>query len=174
MRCHDWCRIFFCKMKEKEIYNELLSKLKRYCKYQERCKSDVESKLSALDVPDKIKELIIHKLSEKEFFNNKRFSSEYVVGKFRNNNWGKIKIRYNLKCKCIEKETIDEALKKIPEDEYSSTFNEIAKKEWIKRKNLNLSTRRRRFSNTLQSRGWEFYLIKDFIDKQIKNKDLID
>ena len=165
---------FFCKMKEKEIYNELLTKLKRYCKYQERCKSDVESKLSGLDAPDKIKELIINELSEKEFFNNKRFSSEYVVGKFRNNNWGKIKIRFNLKCKRIEKETIDEALKKIPEDEYSSTFNEMAKKEWIKRKNLNLSTRRRRFSNTLQSRGWEFYLIKDFIAKQNKNKNLID
>ena len=84
---------FFCKMKEKEMYNKLLSKLKRYCKYQERCKSDVESKLSGLDAPDKIKELIIHELSEKEFFNNKRFSNEYVVGKFRNNNWGKIKIR---------------------------------------------------------------------------------
>ena len=161
-------------MKEKEIYNELLTKLKRYCKYQERCKSDVESKLSGLDAPDKIKELIINELSEKEFFNNKRFSNEYVVGKFRNNNWGKIKIKYNLKCKSIEKKTIDEALKKIPEDEYSSTFNEIAKKEWIKRKNLNLSTRRRRFINTLQSRGWEFYLIKNFIAKQIKNKDLID
>ena len=134
----------------------------------------MESKLSGLDAPDKIKELIIHELSEKEFFNNKRFSNEYVVGKFRNNNWGKIKIKYNLKCKSIEKNTIDEALKKIPEDEYSSTFNEMAKKEWIKRTNLNLSTRRRRFSNTLQSRGWEFYLIKDFITKQIKNKNLID
>ena len=174
MRCHDWYRIFFYKMKEKEIYNELLSKLKRYCKYQERCKSDVESKLSGLDAPDKIKELIINELSEKEFFNNKRFSNEYVVGKFRNNNWGKIKIKYNLKYKSIEKNTIDEALKKIPEDEYSSTFNEMAKKEWIKRTNLNLSTRRRRFSNTLHSRGWEYYLIKDFIAKQIKNKNLID
>ena len=78
---------------------------------------------------------------------------------------------YNL---CRAENTIDEALKKIPEDEYSSAFNEMAKKEWIKRTNLNLSTRRRRFSNTLHSRGWEYYLIKDFIAKQIKNKNLID
>ena len=157
-------------MKEKEIYNELLSKLKRYCKYQERCKSDVESKLSGLDAPDKIKELIIHELSEKEFFNNKRFSNEYAVGKFRNNNWGKIKIRYNLKLKSIEKNIVDEVLNKIPEDEYLSAFKKIAHKHWIDGSKLDLIPRKRRFLRTLQSKGWEFDLINEFLSEIRKNK----
>ena len=37
-------------MEEEKKYNEILSKLERYCKYQERCKSDVENKLNKLEV----------------------------------------------------------------------------------------------------------------------------
>ena len=159
---------FICKMKEK--YNEILNRVKRYCEYQERCKSDLENKLNRLEVPDKMKELIIHELSEKEFFNNKRFSNEYAVGKFRNNNWGKIKIRYNLKFKSIEKNIIDEALKKIPEEEYLSAFNKIAQKHWRYGSQLDLIPRKRRFLRTLQSKGWEFDLINKFMSETIKNK----
>ena len=169
MRCRDWHRIFFiCKMKGN--YNEILNRVKRYCKYQERCKSELENKLNRLEVPNKMKELIIHELSEKEFFNNKRFSNEYAVGKFRNNNWGKIKIRYKLKFKSIEKNIIDEALKKIPEDDYLSTFNKIAQKHWIDSSQLDLITRKRRFFRTFQSKGWEFDLINEFLSEIIKNK----
>ena len=159
---------FICKMKEK--YNEILNNVKRYCKYQERCKSDLENKLNRLEVSDKMKKLIIHELSEKEFFNNTRFSNEYVLGKFRNNNWGKIKIRYNLKLKYIEKNIIDEALKKIPEDEYLSSFNKIAQKYWISGSQLDLTSRKKRFSRTLQSKGWEFDLINEFLSEIRKNK----
>ena len=105
------------------------------------------------------------KLSQKKYFDDKRFSYEYAIGKFRNNNWGRNKIRYNLKCKLIEKKVINEALKKIPEDEYISTFYKMADKEWKNRTNLDLITRKRRFYKTLQSRGWEFDLIKRFMSK---------
>tara|TARA_B100000989_G_C19437882_1_gene425951 strand:- start:523 stop:993 length:471 start_codon:yes stop_codon:yes gene_type:complete len=154
----------------KEKYNEILERAKRYCRYQERCKSELEKKLNKLEVPDKMKELIIHELSEKEFFNNKRFSYEYAVGKFRNNNWGKIKIRYNLKLKSIEKNIIDEALKKIPIDEYLSAFNKIAQKLWIDRSKVDLISRKRGLTRTLQSKGWEFDLINKFLSETRKNK----
>ena len=157
-------------MKEKEIYTEILVKLKRYCKYQERCKSDIENKLNKLDVTEKIKESIIHELSQKNYFDNKRFSYEYAIGKFRNNNWGKIKIRYNLMGKFIEKNIIDETLKNIPEDEYTSTFNKMANKEWVHKSKLDLTSRERRFFKTVQSRGWEFDLINKFLAEIKKNK----
>ena len=154
----------------KEKYNEILNRVKRYCKYQERCKSDLENKLNRLEVPNKMKELIIHELSKKDFFNNNRFSNEYAVGKFRNNNWGKIKIRYNLRFKSIEKNIIDEAIKKIPEDEYLSAFNKIAQKHWKCGSQLDLILRKRRFLRTLQSKGWEFDLIDEFLSIIRKNK----
>ena len=170
MRCHSWYRIFFCIMKEKKLYAEILVKLKRYCKYQERCKSDIKNKLNKLKITEKIKDSIINELSEKNYFDNKRFSYEYAIGKFRNNKWGKIKIRYNLKIKLIEKSIIDEALKKIPPDDYTSTFNKIANKEWSSRSKLDLNSRKRRFYKTLQNRGWEFDLINDFLFKTGKRK----
>ncbi len=156
-------------MKEKKI-TKILSKVERYCTYQERCKFEVEKKLIDLEVPEKIKKSILYELSEKKYFDNNRYSYEYALGKFKNNKWGKIKIRYHLKCKFIEKAVIDNALKKIPNSEYTSVFNKMAKKEWVNKSNLDSNSRERRFINTLKSRGWEFYLINSFLLEKRKNK----
>jgi len=157
-------------MKGYKKINEILTKVERYCRYQERCKSEVEKKLIDLEVTEKTKKSILLELSKKKYFDNKRFSYEYAVGKFRNNKWGKIKIRYHLKCKLIEKTIINKALKKIPDNEYTSAFNKMAKREWIKRSDLDLSSRKRRFINTLKTRGWEFHLINSFLLETAKNK----
>ncbi|RZP11719.1 MAG: hypothetical protein EVA36_02515 [Flavobacteriales bacterium] len=153
----------FIKMKEEKKITEILSKVERYCRYQERCKSEVEKKLVDLEVTEKMKKSILYELAKKKYFDNNRFSYEYAIGKFRNNKWGKIKISYHLKCKSIDKSIIDKALKKIPENEYTSVFNKMAKKEWVNRSKLDLSSRKRRFVNALKSRGWEFFLINKFL-----------
>ena len=150
-------------MKEEKKITEILSKVERYCRYQERCKSEVEKKLVDLEVTEKMKKSILYELAKKKYFDNDRFSYEYAIGKFRNNKWGKIKISYHLKCKSIDKSIIDKALKKIPENEYTSVFNKMAKKEWVNRSKLDLSSRKRRFVNALKSRGWEFFLINKFL-----------
>ena len=158
----------FINMKEEKKINEILSKVERYCRYQERCKSEVEKKLVDLEATEKMKKSILYKLSQKKYFDDKRFSYEYAIGKFRNNNWGRNKIRYNLKCKLIEKKVINEALKKIPEDEYISAFNKMANKEWSNRLKLDSTTRKRRFYKTLQGRGWEYHLINKFFVRNNK------
>ena len=150
-------------MKEEKKITEILSKVERYCRYQERCKSEVEKKLFDLEVTEKMKKSILYELAKKKYYDNNRFSYEYAIGKFRNNKWGKIKISYHLKCKSIEKSIIDKALKKIPENEYTSVFNKMAKKEWLNRSKLEFSSRRRGFINALKSKGWEFHLIDNFL-----------
>ena len=156
-------------MKEEKKITEILSKVERYCRYQERCKSEVEKKLFDLEVTEKMKKSILYELAKKKYYDNNRFSYEYAIGKFRNNKWGKIKISYHLKCKSIEKSIIDKALKKIPENEYTSVFNKMAKKEWLNRSKLELSSRRRAFINALKSKGWEFHLINNFLLEATKN-----
>ena len=156
-------------MKEEKKITKILSKVERYCSYQERCKSEVEKKLVDLGVTEKMKKSILYELSKKKYFDNNRFSYEYAIGKLRNNKWGKFKISYNLKCKSIEKSIIDKALKKIPEDEYTSVFNKMAKKEWVSRSKLDLNSRKRRFITTLKNRGWEFHLINNFLLEKTKN-----
>ena len=159
----------FINMKKDKKNTEILSKLERYCRYQERCKSEVEKKLVDLGVTEKIKKSILYELSKKKYFDNNRFSYEFAIGKFRNNKWGKFKISYHLKCKSIEKSIIDKALRKIPENEYTSVFNKMAKKEWLNRSKLELSSRRRAFINALKSKGWEFHLINNFLLEATKN-----
>ena len=155
-------------MKEEKKITEILRKVERYCRYQERCKSEVEKKLVDLGVTEKIKKSILYELSKKKYFDNNRFSYEFAIGKFRNNKWGKFKISYHLKCKSIEKSIIDKALKKIPENEYTSVFNKMAKKEWLNRSKLEFSSRRRGFIIALKSKGWEFHLIDNFLLEKTK------
>ena len=157
-------------MIEKEKFTEFLRKVERYCEYQERCKSDIVRKMVSLGVPDKMKELILYQLYERKYFDDNRFSKEYAIGKLRNNSWGKIKIRYNLKSKSIEKKIINYALKKIPEKEYTSIFYKIAKKEWENRSKLDLNSRRRSFCRALHGRGWEFDLINKYLLETTKNR----
>ena len=161
---------FFINMKEEKKITEILSKVERYCRYQERCKSEVEKKLVDLGVTEKIKKSILYELSKKKYFDNTRFSYEYAIGKLRNNKWGKFKISYHLRSKSIEKSLIDKALKKIPENEYTSVFNKIAKKEWLNRSKLELSSRKIGFVNALKRRGWEFHLINNFLLETTKNR----
>ena len=111
----------FINMKKDKKNTEILSKLERYCRYQERCKSEVEKKLVDLGVTEKIKKSILYELSKKKYFDNNRFSYEFAIGKFRNNKWGKFKISYHLKCKSIEKSIIDKALRKA-EKEFNPKF----------------------------------------------------
>ena len=158
-------------MKGDKKINEILTKVERYCRYQERCKSEVEKKLIDLEVTEKTKKSILSELSKNKYFDNNRFSYEYAIGKFRNNKWGKFKISYHLKCKSIEKSVINKALKKIPENEYTSVFNKMAKKEWLNRSKLDLNSRKRGFVNALKSRGWEFHLINNFLLETTKSRD---
>ena len=166
----QWYRIFYLSMKEKEKFGEFLRKVERYCEYQERCKSDIISKMVSLGVPEKMKELILYQLYERKYYDDNRFSKEYAIGKLRNNSWGKIKIRYNLKCKSIEKKIINYALKKIPEKEYTSIFYKVAKKEWESRSKLDLNSRKKRFCRALQGKGWEFDLINKYLLETTKNR----
>ena len=63
----------------------------------------------------------------------------------------------------MKKKLIDNALKKIPNSEYTSVFNKMAKKEWVNRSKLDLISRKRGFVNALKSKGWEFHLINNFL-----------
>ena len=72
--------------------------------------------------------------------------------------------------KFIEKNIIDETLKNIPQDEYASAFSKMANKEWMHKSKLDLTSRKRSFYKTVQSRGWEFDLINKFLSGIKKNK----
>ena len=81
----------FINMKKDKKNTEILSKLERYCRYQERCKSEVEKKLVDLGVTEKIKKSILYELSKKKYFDNNRFSYELQLESLEIINGGNLK-----------------------------------------------------------------------------------
>ena len=73
----------------------MLSKIRKYCDYQERCHQEVRYQLIKLGARGDILEKIIGQLVEEGFLDEERFARAFARGKFRNNLWGRQKIRMN-------------------------------------------------------------------------------
>src|SRR5580704_16170204 len=87
---------------------QALQKLRHYCGYQERCHQEVKEKLYAFGLRKADVENAVATLIEEDRLNEERFAIQFAGGRFRLKNWGRIKIRYELKQKqvsdyCIKK-----------------------------------------------------------------------
>ena len=78
---------------------QALSRLQRYCTYQDRCHIEVERKLTEMRMIPQAKEQIIMSLIEEDYLNEERFALAFVKGKFRIKKWGKIRLKAELKKK---------------------------------------------------------------------------
>jgi regulatory protein len=67
-------------------------------------------------------------LIEENYLNEERFALAFAGGKFRMKQWGRVKIRYELKQKQVSDYNIKIALKQIDEEQYLKTLQELAKK----------------------------------------------
>lgn len=97
---------------------EAKEKAARYCAFQERAPFDVEEKLRGFGLKSQEIEEAMAYLEKEGFFDETRFALAYALGKFRNNKWGKIRIRQNLFLKRIGETVIQQALNEIPMEEY--------------------------------------------------------
>ncbi|KXK41161.1 MAG: regulatory protein RecX [Bacteroidetes bacterium OLB11] len=76
-------------------------------------------------------ENIIVELIADEFLNEERFAKQYARGKFYQKNWGKIKIKYELKSKGISAYLIQNALSQIDDEDYEKTLFKLATQKLI-------------------------------------------
>ena len=74
-------------------------KAKHYCAYQERCHSEVKEKLYGFGLRKSDVEDLLSKLIEEDYLNEERFAIQFAGGRFRMKQWGRIKIKYELKQK---------------------------------------------------------------------------
>jgi regulatory protein len=117
-------------LKRKSLTNEqALQKLRHYCSYQERCHSEVRSKLYQLGVSKKFHDELIAELIQQNYLNEERFAIAFARGKFKMNQWGKRKIVQALKEKKISDYCIKMALKQIEDNAYIETLEKLAKKK---------------------------------------------
>lgn len=157
-------------MHKKTTYtvNEALKKLEYYCSYQERCHKEVEEKLQKMSMIPEAKEKIILHLLEHNFLNEERFAKSFARGKFRIKKWGKQRIIRELKYKRISKYNIDSALKELPEEDYLTTFNELAKKKYTSLTEMNKQKKKKKLMDYLLYRGWERHLVYEKVSELFK------
>ncbi|MCB0570606.1 MAG: RecX family transcriptional regulator [Phaeodactylibacter sp.] len=108
---------------------EALAKMQRYCAYQDRCHQEVRSKLLELEVYGERLEEIMGQLIEEGFLNEERFARSFARGKFRIKQWGRNRIRRELKARQVSDYCIRKGLEEIDETEYLETLRALLQKK---------------------------------------------
>ncbi len=143
-----------------------LPKLKQYCAYQERCHSEVKEKLAGYGVYGDDAAEIISKLIEENYLNEERFAIHFAGGRFRVKQWGRVKIRYELKQKLVSEYCIKKALKSIDPDDYEITLQKLAEQKLKTLKGeKNIFIKKRKLQDFLLQRGFETDLIREVVKK---------
>jgi len=142
---------------------QALQKLKHYCAYQERCHSEVKEKLYNLGIWKKDQDELIATLIEENYLNEERFAIAFAGGKFRMKQWGRVKIKYELKQKQVSDYSIKKALKQIDEEEYRTLLEKLAAEKYASLKSEQYLVRKKKTMDYLFQRGFEGELVSEAI-----------
>ena len=142
-------------------------KLKHYCAYQDRCHSELKDKAYSLGLRKTDVEELTARLIEENVINEERFAIKFAGGKFRMKQWGKEKIKSELRKKRVNDYLIKKAMKEIGEDDYLETVFVLAKKKWnsIKGEGVNNFVKMGKTRDYLLQKGYEAAVIAVAIKK---------
>lgn len=155
--------------KSKLAFNEAFALAARYCSLAERCPSDVCKKLDKYQVDADLMDQVIDELKKEKYIDTRRYIQAFVNDKFKFNGWGKVKIRYHLRTKELADSEIEYGLQNhIDEVDYTMKLAEI-----LQNKNKTIKVddaygRKAKLIQFAQSRGFEFYIASDVVDKIVK------
>lgn len=144
---------------------ELLNRMYRYCAFQERSAQEVKQKLENLKANPGILDRITNRLKEEGFLNEERFIKTYILGKLRNNHWGKIKIKQGLKEKSSDEESIEKHLATIEDTEYFEIINKLIHKKEKLIQDQDVFIIKNKIARYLLSKGFETNIVWDQINK---------
>lgn len=144
---------------------QALPKAKTYCAYQERCHSEVKDKLFGFGLNTLEVDEITSKLIEENYLNEERFALLFAGGHFRTKQWGRVKIKYELKKKQVSEYCIKKALAAIDPADYSKTLYRLAEKKLLTLKGeKNIFIRKKKLQDHLMQKGFENDLIKEIVN----------
>ena len=106
---------------EQEAYQRLAS----LCARAEHCEQDLLDKMRRWGLADSQQALVMGRLVEGRYVDNRRYAEAFVRDKVRYSKWGPRKIEQALWQKRIDDDTIGEALDAIDPDEYTAILKPI-------------------------------------------------
>lgn len=139
-------------------------KAKYYCAYQERSHAEVKKKLYGFGLYKNEVELLMSQLIEENYLNEERFAMAFAGGKFRIKQWGKTRIKYELKQRQVSDYSIRKALAAITDEDYEKTMKKLAteKLETLKSED-NIFIKKSKLQNYLVGKGYEFNLVGEIV-----------
>ena len=148
-----------------EEQDHILSKLRHFCAFQERCIQDVTDKLKEWKVGQKHVESIIERLIKEDYLNEERFARSFAGGKFRINHWGKTKIIYELERRQVPELIIQIGLEEIDDQEYEETLKEILQRKSREISEKDPYKRKQKLIAFAAQKGYDYGLIKHVLGK---------
>ena len=154
-------------LKKQLTKEQAYQKLKHYCAYQDRSHKEVKTKGYLLGMKKAEIEELTAKLIEEGCLDEERYARAFAGGKFRIKQWGKIKIKSELRAKQISNYCIEAALNEIDEKKYKETLHRLATKRWrsIKGQGVNLFVKMTKTRDYLLLKGYESVLVANEIKK---------
>jgi regulatory protein len=144
---------------------QVYQKLRHYCAYQDRSHGEVKTKAYSLGMKRTETEELTSRLIEEGCLNEGRFARSFAGGKFRMKQWGKLKIRSELKQRQVSEHCIAIALEEIDLSKYKETLHNLAAKKWnsIKGTGTNHFVKMTKTRNFLLQKGFEAHLVTNEI-----------
>lgn len=142
--------------------DKALQKIRNYCAYQERNHREVKEKLYSFGLYKEEVETMLIQMIEENYLNEERYAVAFAGGKFRMKQWGKSKIKYELKQRQVSDYCIKKALSSIEEEDYHHTLDKLfSDKLTSLRSEKNLFTKKKKLQSYLLQKGFETALIAD-------------
>lgn len=138
-------------------------KIEQWCAWQDRAQQEARDKLYDWGLHQADVENIIADLVENHFLNEERFALAYARGKFRQKQWGKIKIKQGLKAKRVSEPLIKKALGSLDDDDYRQTIKQVLEKKSQTLTEKHPQKRQYKLLQYAYGRGFEPELIREVL-----------
>jgi regulatory protein len=143
------------KFKKRFTPSEALSKIYKYCAYQERSHHEVKKKLFDYGLHSDEVDQILSKLITDGFVNEERFAKAFAGGKFRMKKWGRVKIEKELNALGLSRNCISRGMKEIVDDDYQKTLRQLLEKKNNLLNEANSFVRKDKLAKYAIGRGYE-------------------
>ena len=145
---------------------EIKAAILHYCKYQERCHQEVRNKLYELGLSTNEVEQQLTALIETGVLNEERYAKAFAGGKFRMKQWGREKIKQQLRQKKISEYCIKKGMAEIDDEEYDKTFKKLALKKLAEVKSdRSMLSRKSKMYRYLVQKGYERDMVMNVINE---------
>ncbi len=142
------------------------SLMRQFCNFQERCHQDVRTKGLKLGFRGEALEEIISEMISEGLLDEERYARSLARGKFRMNEWGRIKIKQALKMRSIPEYCINKAMNEINEDEYLDTMKKLIEVKKSLMDYIDTPANKKKLVDYMLQKGYELNLVLSILNVQ--------